>query len=102
MRPVFGLALGVVMTLSSAALASDRDSIIESCTTRLKAPDRTCACIADKAIAEFNERELTFFVAMVARGVAGAMSAVPSGMTNEEMTHVAGRMQVMPAECVNG
>ena len=93
----------VVFTLlTSAAFASDRDTIIESCTTRLKSPERTCACMADKAIAEFNERELAFFVAMVSKGVAGAMTAAPAGMTRDEMTHVASRMQIMPAECVAG
>ncbi len=103
MRGGLVLAVGFVLAMSSgAALASDRDSIVDSCQTRLKAPARTCACIADKAVAEFNARELAFFVAMMARGIAGAMTAAPAGMTQAEMTHVASRMQVMPAECVNG
>jgi hypothetical protein len=103
MRGGLGLAAAIVFVLSSgAALASDRDSIIESCQTRLKAPARTCGCMADKAIAEFNARELAFFMAIMARGVAGAMTAAPAGMTQAEMMHVAGRVQMMPAECVNG
>ncbi len=93
---------GIALALSSGAFASDRDSIIESCHTRLNAPERTCGCMADKAIAEFNTRELAFFMAIMARGVAGAMTAAPAGLTQSEMAHVANRVSVLPAECVAG
>ncbi len=96
------LAAGIALLSAGAALASDRDTIVASCETRLKAPARTCECMADKAITEFNARELAFFSAIMAKGVAGAMSAAPSGVTNDEMTHVANRVSLLPAECVGG
>ncbi len=102
MRAILIALFAATLFAANAAQASDRDSIITSCETRLKSPERTCTCIADKAIREFNERELAFFVSMVTRGAGIAMSAPPAGMTQAEMIHVASRMQVMPSECVNG
>ncbi len=103
MRVGLRLAAGMILAFfGGSALAADRDTIISSCETRLAAPARTCACMADKAIAEFNARELTFFEAVMEKGVMGAMGGAPAGMTQAEMTHVASRVQVMPAECVNG
>ncbi len=102
MRLGFGVAVGFFVALSTTAFASDRDAIITSCEARYKAPERTCACMADKAIAEFDAKELVFFEAIVEKGVMGAMSAAPAGLTQEEANHVAGRVSVLPAECVNG
>jgi len=101
MRFRFGLAMGLAVAFSSTAIAADRDIIITSCEGRLHAPERTCACMADKAVAEFNAKELVFFEAIMAKGVAGAMTGT-AGLTNDEMNHVAGRVSVMPSECVAG
>lgn len=82
--------------LVQPALA-DRATVMASCEAQLRMDADGCACIADRAARELNEKQYAFFVARISGGE-GANDTM-SGMTGEEAMEVATFMSTAPSQC---
>jgi hypothetical protein len=97
LKRILGAAV-LVSGVCGGALADERDTIMQSCQIQATIPSSACPCITDKVLAEFNEKEMAFFLAVITQDKSG-QAAAQGNMTINELQHVAMRMTALPAEC---
>jgi hypothetical protein len=88
----------MVTLLVPSTAAADRATVLKSCDAQLNLAEKICGCIADKAAAEFNEKQYAFFLAVITQDKA-AQAQLQSQMNSNELVQVGLRMGQMPAEC---
>ena len=94
------IGVGVVLLLvvpASAAAPTQRDGFIKSCEAQMLMSSPQCACMADKAEADLDERSI-LYLSLGATDVKNT-AATAKAMTPAEMAAVDKFMSTAPKQC---
>jgi hypothetical protein len=99
MRGAAVLAGGLVLAtgLPAVAAADPMGAFAKSCQTQMFMSASACACMAQKARAELDAKELTYLSIPGANGPAAARAA--EGMSRSEIARVDHFMRTAPEQC---
>ncbi len=98
LRVVMGLGFALLMSVSSGAAApTQRDGFITSCETQMLMNSAQCACMADKAEADLDERSI-LYLSLGATDVKNT-AATAKAMTGAELAAVDTFMRTAPGLC---
>ncbi|WP_421762052.1 hypothetical protein [Devosia sp.] len=97
-RVVMGLGFALLMAVPvNAAAPTQRDGFIKSCETQMLMTSPQCACMADKAEADLDERSI-LYLSLGATDVKNT-AATAKAMTGAELAAVDKFMKTAPGLC---
>lgn len=97
LRTIIGLGFVALLAVPVQAAASQRDGFIKSCETQMLMSTGECACMADKAEAQLDERSISY-LSLGATDVKNT-AATAKAMTSSEMAAVDKFMRTAPKQC---
>lgn len=98
LRAMIGVGFSALLALPvQAAAPSQRDGFVKSCETQMLMSAGECACMADKAEAQLDERSISY-LSLGATDVKNT-AATAKAMTVAEMAAVDTFMQTAPRQC---
>lgn len=97
-RVVMGLSVALLVAAPvHAAAPTQRDGFIKSCETQMLMSPAQCACMADRAEADLDERSI-LYLSLGATDVKNT-AATAKAMTGAELAAVDKFMKTVPGQC---